>query len=164
MSEDRSWAADTVAFGRAPREPRRPDPPRRRSARPRLPTIPLRPMALVTVAIVGVVALIAVAGGGSDSSKAPIREVADPVPRVVVRPARRVPPQSRRRDRRSPAGRRVREADVKKREPKREAAAGPETQTQDVYKLPTEAAPVYVPPPAPAPPSTPTSPAAEFGL
>ncbi len=97
MSEDRSWSADTVTFERASREPSRAEPSRPAPpARPKLPAIALRPLALVTVAIVAVVALIVAAGDGSDSQKAPIREVADPAPRVVVEQAPRMPTRARR--------------------------------------------------------------------
>lgn len=160
MSEDRSWGADTVAFGRAPRKPHRPEPPRRHPTRPRRPTIALSLAALVAVAIVGVVVLIAGAGGESDSGEASIREASNPIPRVVVRPARKVPPQGRRRDLREPTDRYVREVEVNK----REAAAGAETQAEDGYEPAAEVAPEYAPPPAPEPPPAPTSPSTEFGL
>ena len=165
MSEDRPWGADTVAFGRAQDESRRSDPRHLHPPpRSRLAKIALRPVALATLAIVAVVVLIAGSGGDSGSREASTREVADPVPRVVVTPARRVPPRGRRRDLREPTSRHVRDAVAKKREQKREAAAGAETQAQDVYELPAEPAPEYAPPPAPEAPPAPTSPATEFGL
>ena len=155
MSEDRSWGADTVAFGRASREPPAPAPSSAPPARPKLPTIALRPLALVTVAIVAVAALI-VAGRGSDSQKAPIREVADPAPRVVVKQAPRV----RRREPRDVAKPRVHEKGAGQLENERGAETKRETQAP-----PT---PEYVParePETPSPqPPPPTSPAAEFGM
>lgn len=166
MSEDRSWGADTVAFGRAQDESRRSDPHRPHPPpRSRFATIARRAVASVTTfAAVAIVVLIVGAGGESDPRETSIREVADPALRVVVKPARRVPPLGRRRDLREPTSRHVHEASAKKRERERKTAAGAETQAQEVYELPVEPTPEYVPPPAPEPPPVPTSPAVEFGL
>lgn len=168
MSEDRSWGADTVAFGRASREPSRPAPPSGRPARPKLPTIALRPLALVTVAIVTVVALIVAAGGGSDSQKAPIREVADPAPRVVVEQAPRASTRVRRREPRDAMKPHARRAEARQLKPKGEQKASAATQAQAAPEPSAEPTPEYLPPPAPEPPApappAPTPPAAEFGL
>lgn len=162
MSEDRSWGADTVAFGRASREPSRPAPLRPRPTRPKLPTIALRPLALVTVAIVAVVALVIAVGSGSDSQKAPIRDVADPAPRVRT--------QAHRREPRRPAKPRVRRVGAGQLERKHELKPSAPAQAQDAPEAapnpPVESAPQYAPPPAPEAEATPapTPPAVEFGL
>lgn len=161
MSEDRSWGADTVAFGRASREAS-PAPQPARPGRPKLPTIALRPLALVTFAIVAAVALIIAAGDGSDAQKAPIRGATDPAPRVVKEQAPRV----HRPEPRDAMKLHGPQADAAQHGRKREPVESAVTQGQTVPEPPAEPEPEYVAPPAPEPasPPTPTPPAAEFGL
>jgi hypothetical protein len=174
VSPEQSWSADTVAFG-CPREPEASDsPPRRRPRGPRRrPSLSApRLLAVVGLGIVSLVALLAVLGGGSDSPKAPIRTVADPVPRVVVKPPtlpRRREPQHHRKPalKRQPKG----QLEEGKREPEK-ASVQPHQQAvpEPEPALPAEATPepapveVVEPEPTSAPPMAPTSPAAEFGL
>jgi|SRR6188472_754670 len=169
MADERSWGADTVALGRkAGGEASQPERrPKSRAARPSL-RPPTRPaLALGAFAIVALAAWLVSGGGGSGSSKAPIREVADPAPRVVVKP----PTRMRRREPRQVASpdvhRRAAGPLEGKREPKASAAPheldAPESAPEPVI----EPAPEPIPAPAPeAPPPTPapTSSAAEFGM
>jgi hypothetical protein len=166
MSAERSWGADTVAFGR-PREAGTPDPPPRwrppRGSQRRLPRPAKRTVALAAVGIVALAALIPVLGAGSGSPTAPIREVADPAPRVVAKS----PTLPRRRKQR-----RDRKPDLK-RQPQGQLEGG-EREHEQATPVPepapvAEAEPEPIAEPSPAPPATPTapvptSPSAEFGL
>lgn len=161
MSEDRSWGADTVAFGRPSREPSRPAPSHARPARPKRPTLALRPVALVTVAIVAVVAFIISAGGGAESQKATKSEISDPAQQVKIQQ----PPKVRTYEPRGTPKPVVRqESTSQRREGRSKASSATDAQAA------AEPAPEYVPPleqaapPSPPPPAAPTLPAAEFGL
>lgn len=174
MSAEQSWGADTVAFGRL-REAEASDPPPRRrpprGPRRRRPFPVPRVVAFVGLTIVALGVLAAVLGGGSDSPKAPIRTVADPAPRVVVRS----PPPLRRREPRfhwKPAVKRRPKGQLEEgtREPEKASAqpheqAAPVPEPAPVAEAELEAAPVEVVEPelSLAPPA-PTSPAVEFGM
>jgi hypothetical protein len=120
---------------------------------------------LAAVAIVVVTALIALVGGGSGSRKAPIREVADPAPRIVVKPPTRM---RRRAPRRVPKPHVHRKAAGKleggKRETYKASAATHELAAPEPAPEPV-AEPTPEPTPEPAPAKlAPTSPAVEFGM
>lgn len=174
MSAERSWGADTVAFGRAP-ETVTPDPPPQRRP-PRGPQRRRWPpanhaVALAGVGIVALVALHAVLGDGSGSSATPIRQAADSAPRVVVKS----PTLPRRREQRHD-----RKFDLE-RQPKgqfEEGGRGPQETSPTPYTqgaAEPESAPIAEKKPEPAPvaeakpephraPTPPTPPTAEFGL
>jgi hypothetical protein len=123
--------------------------------------------------------LIVVLGSGSGSPAAPIREVADPAPRVVVK----APPTHRRRrargGHRKPALKRQPKGELEggKRGPEKasahrhlQAEPEPEPEPEPESAPVTEAEPEPIlepapePPPVAEPPPAPTSPAAEFGM
>jgi outer membrane biosynthesis protein TonB len=119
------------------------------------------------------VLLVAIVGGGSGSPSpaAPIREVADPAPRVVVKAT---PTHRRRRalgEHRKPALKRQPKGQLEEgeREPKK-ASAKPHEQAAPEPAPVAEAEPEPIveptpePPPVVEPPPAPTPPAAEFGM
>jgi hypothetical protein len=122
------------------------------------------------VGIVALVALITVAGGGSGSPTAPIRDATNPAPRVVVKsptpPRRREQLRDRKPDlKRQPKGRLEGvEREPQKASPPTHEQAAPEP--APVAEAEPKPAPVAKPEPEPEPimEPAPTSPAAEFGL
>jgi hypothetical protein len=173
MGAEDSWAVDTVALGggrKGEGEPVRPESPRRRVSRLRLSAPTPRVGIVCAAALVVVTALVAVLSSGSDSPKAPIRDVADPAPRIVVRqPTRRRRPKPRRPAR--PHVRRKAKGGLGgKREPKVDAATHERDSPERTPEPMPEPAPTPTPEPlpatnsAPAPGPKPTSPAVEFGM
>jgi hypothetical protein len=175
VSAERSWGADTVAF-RRPREAVTPDPPPRRcpprGPRRSLPRPVNRTIALAAVGIVALVGLIAILCSGSGSSLAPIREVAEPAPRVVVKTSKQLRRREQRHNpkpglKRSPKGQlESRAGEPQRPSPTTHERAAPELEPAPVVEAESEAAPVgeAEPKPIAEPPPAPTSPAAEFGL
>lgn len=165
MGAEDSWAADTVALGgqNNESEPDRPDPPRRRGLKRKRSAPASRVAVTCAVALVVVAALAAILGGGSGSPKAPIRDVADPAPRIVVKQ----PMSMRRRERRRVTKPHVRHRAKGQLEGKRKQQASAATPELDEYEpIPTpvtEAASEPTTDPASSSPA-PTPSAVEFGM
>jgi hypothetical protein len=168
MSDERSWAADTVALGRkAGSEDAPPEPRRRRVSRPK-PATPgrRRAQALGALALTVVVTLLGTWGGGSDSHPVPIRRVADPTPAIVAKP----PTRMRRREPRSASGQGVQREGAGLLEDERKLKASARAHEPDAPEPAPEMAaePVIEAEPETAPaaptPTPPTSATAEFGL
>jgi hypothetical protein len=168
MSKDPAWGEETVALGREAHHPS--SQPKRRQDRTRIPRLPrptrrmLAPGAFAIAALAAwtLAAWIASSGGGSESGKAPIREIAEPAPHIMDKPPRRMP----RREPRTPSTPRAHRRAADPLEGKR----GPKS-----AESPEPAAPVSAPAPVteqvlepastPAPEAPPpTSSAAEFGM
>jgi hypothetical protein len=166
MGAEDSWAADTVALGgrKSKREPARPEPPRQRV------------VVTCAAALVVVAALAAILGSDSGSPKAPIRDVADPAPRVVVKqptrmrrrePRRIAKPHFRHRAKGQLEGKRepkVSAATPELDEPEPMAEAAPEPIAEPTPEPAPEPEPVPEAEPAPPASPAPTPTAAEFGL
>lgn len=121
--------------------------------------------------IVALLALIAVLGGGSGSPSAPIREVAEPAPRVVVKSPTLSRRRAQRHDPKADVKRQPKgqleggEGEPQKASPTTHGQAAPEPEPAPVVEAEPEPAPVAVPEPEPVvEPPAPTSPAVEFGL
>jgi hypothetical protein len=159
MSDQRSWGDDTVALGQKARpragEPEQPQGP---ATGPRLPRPTRRTLSLGALAAVALVTwMLSGGGGGSGPSKAPIRDVADPAPRVVVKP-----PTLMRRPEPRPPRPRVPHRAAGQIEGRREPNVSAPPHELDAPVLTPE--PVIEPAPEPTPAPAPTSPAAEFGM
>ena len=171
MSAEPSWGADAVAFGRGAPDGGDAEKPRRSLAPgPKPPRSP-RVLVLVALAIVVVPFLVASIVGGAGSPESPIREAANPAPRVIDRPrriARHEPgPVARARSKRKAKGK----LEEMEREPPRASATTHELAEDDATELELEPPPApSPPPPAPSPapatasPAPPTSAVTEFGL
>jgi hypothetical protein len=169
MGAEDSWAADTVALGgrKSEGEPAQPGPTRRQVPKRKRPVPASRVVVTCALALVIVAALVAILGGGSGSSKAPIRDVADPAPRIVVKQ----PTRMRRREPRRVANPHVRHRARGQLKGKRKQLASAATPELDEPEPLTEATlePIAEPAPEPEPvseaePTPPTPPAVEFGL
>jgi hypothetical protein len=168
-----SWAADTVAIGgrKGGGEQGRPEPPRQRDPRPSLSAPTSRGVVGCVAALAVVAALVAILVGGSGSTKAPIRDVADPAPRVVVKQPTRMRRGGPRRLAKPHVLHRVKAQLEEKRAPKASAAThaldesepAPETVPEPIAEPTPEPESVPEAKPAPASPA-PTPPAVEFGL
>jgi hypothetical protein len=179
VSDEQSWGADTVAFGRACEADAPSTTPRRRPPRgPRrgLPRPGSRTIGLAAVAIGLLMVVIVALGSGSGSPAAPVREVADPAPRVVVKARSTHRRLGTRSEHRKPAITRQPKGHLEegKREPEKASAqpherSAPEPEPVPIAKAEPEPMPVAegalepTPQPVPTTPA-PTSPATEFGL
>ncbi len=173
MGAEDSWATDTVALGvrKSEREPARPEPPRRRAPKRKRSAPASRVVVTCVAALVVVAALAAILGNGSSAPKAPIRDVADPAPRIVVKqptrmrrhePPRIAKPHFHRRAKGQLEGKREPKAsaatpELDEPEPIAEAAPGPIAEPVSEPGSVPEAEPASASP-------APTPPAAEFGL
>jgi hypothetical protein len=174
MGAEDSWAADTVALGerKSEREPARPEPPRRRAPKRKRSAPASRVVVTCAAALVVVAALAAILGSDSGSPKAPIRDVADPAPRVVVKQPTRMRRREPRRIAKPHFRHRAKGQLEGKREPKASAATPELDEPEPIAEAAPEpiAEPVPEPEPVPeaepAPPASPAPipPATEFGL
>jgi hypothetical protein len=163
MNAERSWGTDTVALGgqNSESEAARPEPPKRSA--PKRKGSSVSRVVICAVALAVVAALVAILGGESGSSKAPIRDAADPAPRVVVKQ----PTRMRRREPRRVANPHVRhraKGQLKRERKPKVSAATPELDEPEPVPAPaTEAASEPTTDLAPSSPA-PTPPAVEFGM
>ncbi len=164
MSDERAWGADTVTLGkRVGGEEERPERQRgRRMSRPKQPALAPRAILIGALALAALAVLVAVLGSGSEPRPAPTREVAEPAPRVAVKPPRRM----RRGELHTPSKPRVRRKGAGKPEDEREPKASAKAHELDEPEPAPAPAPESAaePAPGPAPAPAPTPPAAEFGM
>lgn len=155
MGVEDSWATDTVALGRRRDESADLEPPGRRAPRRKLSMPTLRVIVTCVATLAVVTALSAILRDGPSSPKAPIRDIADPAPRIVVKQQTRehrresphvTEPQDRQKDR----------GEERERESKASAAPRELDVTESATEPTVELQPV--------PELEPTPPAVEFGM
>jgi hypothetical protein len=166
MGAEDSWAADTVALGgrKSKREPARPEPPRRRAPKRKHSAPASRVVVTCAAALVVVAALAAILGSGSSAPKAPIRDVADPAPRIVAKQPTRMRRREPRRIAKPHFHLRAKGQLEGKRKPKASAATPELDEPEPMAEPAPEPEPVPEAEPAPPASPAPTPPSAEFGL
>src|SRR5690349_4718849 len=162
MAAEDSWATDTVALGdrKSRRESRQP-PSRGQGPRRGREGSVTRVLLACAAAAVVVVVLAATLDSGSDSLKAPIRDVGGPAPRIVSKQSTPTRPREPNRVARRHVGERAKGRLKAKRKPKASVARHQLPWPEPIVEAASEPEPrlqAEVTSPAP------TSPAVEFGM